>query len=283
MAAKPGEVVIRIADDNDIDVIADLVNADRVLGQPKCRADDVRRAMVGAAEMERAWWDAFVNLTTIVATDGTSLLGAASCAVQGTERIGYILWLHAREEPAIVDMLLDELVRRLEPEKCVRAFWIATPLTLGMDALPARHRPETHAALVRRDFAGTDAWLYMVGRPVLQAPDGVAIRTTGTNEWELSIRDPSDGAIGTATVELGREQIGIVWWLEVKPAYRGRAYGRALLLQAMRLLGSVGAERIILYVDHGDPSSRDRRPAINLYESVGFQTVDHLWSYELLR
>ena len=66
--------MIRIAEDSDADAIAHLVNADPVPGQPMCRAEDVRRAMAGAATMERAWWDAFTDLTTIVATDSGSVL-----------------------------------------------------------------------------------------------------------------------------------------------------------------------------------------------------------------
>lgn len=275
--------MMRIAEDTDADAVADLVNADPLAGQPTCRADDVRLAMAGAANMERAWWDAFTDLTTVVATDDASLVGAASCAVHSREQIGYVLWLHAREEPKVVGDVLTELLHRLAPQRCVRAFWIATPLTLGAEALPARHRPITAAALTRLGFSARDQWLYMLGRPVTAAADAGRVEPKGRNEWELTICDPTGATVGTVTVELGRDGVGVVWWLEVKPPYRGQSYGRALLLQAMTLLGSAGAERLILYVDHDDPSTRDRRPAIRLYESVGFRTVDNLWSYELTR
>ena len=174
-------------------------------------------------------------------------------------------------------------MHRLATQRCVRAFWIATPLTLGMEALPAHHRPITHASLTRLGFSAHDEWLRMLGRPVTEAAETARVEPRGPKEWELTIRDPSDATVGTATVELGRDGTGIVWWLEVKPAYRRRSYGRALLLQSTKLLGSAGAERLILYVDHDDPYTRDRRPAIGLYQNVGFRTVDHLWSYELTR
>lgn len=275
--------MIRIAGDDDVDAIAHLVNIDCVPGQPTCRADDVRRAMAGAAKMERGWWDAFTDLTTIVTVAGASGLGAASWAIHSKEQTGYILWLHAREDATIVAVLLDELMRRLAPQRCVRAFWIATPLTLGLEALPARHRPVTHAALTRRGFSARDEWLYMLGSPVSEAADVARVESPAPNEWKLTISEASGAIGGTATAELGRDGTGIVWWLEVKPEFRGRSYGRALLLQAMKLLGSAGAERLILYVDHDDPTSRDRRPAIHLYQSVGFRTIDHLWSYEVTR
>ena len=273
--------VFRLADEGDVDAIAALVNDDHVLGQPRCRAENVRKALAGAATMERAWWDNFVDLQTIVATDGNSVLGAASSAVHREEGTAYVLWLHARESLPVVADLLDEVVRMRESQTVVRAFWIATPLSLGMEGLPAQHRAVTHAALLRRGFSGRDEWLYLVGDPVSEAADVADVHAAAENEWTLTISDTAGATIGEAKAELGQDGVGIVWWLEVKPQYRGRSYGRALLLQAMKLLGAAGAERLILYVDHADPSSRDRRPAIQLYESVGFRTVDHLWSYEL--
>jgi hypothetical protein len=36
---------------------------------------------------------------------------------------------------------------------------------------------------------------------------------------------------------------------------------------------------VVLFVDHDDPESRDRRPALELYLAEGFTVVDHLWSY----
>lgn len=273
--------MFRVADEGDVDAIAALVNDDHVLGQPRCRAENVRSALAGAATMERAWWNNFVDLRTIVATDGTSTLGAASSAVHREEGVAYILWLHARENPRVVGDLLNELVPIRESQPVVRAFWIATPLSLGMEGLPAQYRPVTHAALVRRGFSARDEWLYLVGDPVSEAADVALVDATAHNEWKLTIDDTTGARIGEAKAELGQDGVGIVWWLEVKPQHRGRSYGRALLLQAMKLLGAAGADRVILFVDHDDPSSRDRRPAIKLYESVGFRTVDHLWSYEL--
>ena len=273
--------VFRIAEEGDLEAIAVLVNDDHVLGQPRCRAESVRRALVGAATMERAWWDNFVDLRTIVVTAGKTVLGAASSAIHREEGTAYILWLHARENPLVVADLLDELVRIRGSQPVMRAFWIATPLSLGMEGLPAQHRPVTHAALVRRGFSARDEWLYLVGDTVSEAADVARVHAVGDNEWKLAVHDNAGAILGEATAELGQDGVGIVWWLEVKPQYRGQSYGRALLLQAMKLLGAAGADRMILYVDHDDPSSRDRRPAIRLYESAGFRTVDHLWSYEL--
>ena len=61
---------------------------------------------------------------------------------------------------------------------------------------------------------------------------------------------------------------------------RGRGLGRRLLAQALATLAEHGARSAMLFVDHDDPANRDRRPAIALYESMGFQVVDHLFSYE---
>jgi ribosomal protein S18 acetylase RimI-like enzyme len=62
-----------------------------------------------------------------------------------------------------------------------------------------------------------------------------------------------------------------------------RGMGRALLQQAMRFLALRGAQSVAGCVDHDDPRDRDRRPAVRLLESVDFEDVDHLWSYESQR
>jgi hypothetical protein len=47
----------------------------------------------------------------------------------------------------------------------VSAFWSATPLTLGVEALPIEHRPVMHHVLLAAGFTGEDDWLSMKGLP----------------------------------------------------------------------------------------------------------------------
>ena len=74
---------------------------------------------------------------------------------------------------------------------------------------------------------------------------------------------------------------GVLWWISVAPAARGRGRGAALLGSAVEVLAGLGAEKVILYVDDdapGDPE-RDRSAANRLYDRAGFVQVDRLWSY----
>jgi len=73
------------------------------------------------------------------------------------------------------------------------------------------------------------------------------------------IHDAEPG--GTAP---GHEAIGEVYVVGVDPAERGSGLGRALTLEGLRYLRSRGLPDVMLYVDESN------RPAIRLYESLGF-------------
>ena len=64
---------------------------------------------------------------------------------------------------------------------------------------------------------------------------------------------------------------GFVDWLGVRPQWRRRGLGRALLLHAFRELHERGAGRVGLGVDSQNPTGATR-----LYESVGMHVeADH--------
>ena len=89
----------------------------------------------------------------------------------------------------------------------------------------------------------------------------------------------TDGPAGGAELSLPAPGIGVIWWLEIEPEHRRRGLGRQLLRAARSVLAEEGVAEVVLFVDHDDPTARDRRPALELYLAEGFTVVDHLWSY----
>jgi ribosomal protein S18 acetylase RimI-like enzyme len=93
-------------------------------------------------------------------------------------------------------------------------------------------------------------------------------------------------AVAEATVGRPVEGIGVLCWIGVEPAARGRGLGAALLGSAMDLLAGMGASEVILFVDDdappGDPE-RDRSAANRMYDRAGLHEVDRLRSFTRIR
>lgn len=265
----------------DFGAALDLVNADRVPGQPPCAPEDLSAALAGKAEIDRYWWNHFGGVKVLVAeNERGGVVGFAAYAVTRDTNEGYILWVHGREKPAVIRALLRHIGDELRGFD-VKAFWIATPLALGFEGLPVRHRKATHSVLRSLGFYGEDDWLLMQGKPAEVAQVvGRVRKQRGKEAWDIVISDAGKKTVAEAKVELGPDGIGFLWWIEVDPKARGKGYGRALLGQARKVLGDAGADRVVLFVDHDNPEERDRRPAIKMYEEEGFEVVDHLYSYQ---
>lgn len=246
-------------------------------------------ALRGESPVDSQWWKELANIQAIVATRDGNVVGAASYAVAPADGSGWLLWLHAREEQEVVEMLADRVLRELNGCSHIYAFWIATALTLGVEALPAMQRPVTRAVLEARGMVGRDTWRYLVapleGPGVTPEEVAAVAQVSGPGEipaWRLTIGQP-DKPVAVSEIALGREGCGVLWWIDVDPAQRGRGIGRNLLMQAMRFLALRGARTLAAFVDHDDPRERDRRPAIRLLESMGFEEFDHLWAFESQR
>lgn len=196
---------------------------------------------------------------------------------------GLILWLHGHEDPAVVGELLDHALTQLHDRTEVHAFDFATALGIGLEALPVRHRPVTATCLRERGFVGRHLWRYMrVDLPVdLPPTDAVVVIPAGDGKRKLELRD-GDRLVAEATIGEPVDGIGVLWWIGVDAAARGRGLGRALLGTALDLLSRLSAAEAILYVDDDEPGGdRDRRAANRLYESAGFVEVDRLHSFRL--
>lgn len=173
---------IRDLCERDIPAILALIRADHLPGQPICTLQDVQNAIAGHATIDRGWWEALKNIQTIVATINDEIVGVASYGTRKQDDTefagsGFILWLHAREDQEVTASLISFMLSSLQQCPCVYAFWIATPLTLGVEALPVEHRPVMHQVLLTTGFTGEDDWLYMKGLPQTQQLDICALRT----------------------------------------------------------------------------------------------------------
>jgi ribosomal protein S18 acetylase RimI-like enzyme len=272
----------------DLPAILDLVNADLLPGQPTCGRHALDMAMRGESPVDASWWRELSNVQVVVARRGGSVVGAASYAVAGADRSGWLLWLHARENRAVVEALVDHVIAELNGSSHLYAYWIATALSLGLEALPVEHRPITHEVLTSRGLTGRDSWRYLVlgtDRSLLDGPadDVAAVQPmSGPGEipaWRLVMGDTEE-PLASAEIALGGHGCGVVWWIDVEPAQRGRGIGRRLLRQALRFLALRGAQSVAALVDHADPRERDPRAILRLLAGAGFQEVDRLWSYE---
>lgn len=255
-----------------------LVDRDRLPGQPACTPERLRTALAGRSTTDPWWWAELATMRTIGVEGSDGSLVAAGALGRRLNGDRYLLWLHAAEEPRLVEAALWPLLRGVRRGDPIFAFWSATELSIGLEGLPHRHRPATHEALLARGFTGQDRWLYLTGPAASETPD-LAYHRRGHGA-ELRVELDLDGRpAGGAELSLPAPGIGVIWWLEIEAPYRRRGLGRQLLRAARSVLAEEGAAMVVLLVDHDDPSARDRRPALELYDAEGFTVVDHLWSY----
>ena len=286
-----GEIEIGRLQFRDLPTVLELVNADLLPGQPRCDRTALDMALRGESPVDGQWWQELSGVESLVARRAGQVAGAVSYAIASRDGSGWILWMHAREERAVIEALTDRVLGELSGCTHLYAFWIATALTLGLEALPVGHRPVTHEVVQTQGLTGRDSWRYLVaplGRAALLAagPDVASVNPCASHReipaWRLTVGG-TDQPVAAAEIALGSDGCAALWWIEVDPAHRRRGIGRQLLGQAMRFLASSGARTVGTFVDHDDPRERDRRPVLRLLSSAGFQEIDGLWSYESSR
>ncbi|SCL26954.1 Acetyltransferase (GNAT) family protein [Micromonospora inyonensis] len=267
--------------------LVELINADRMPGQPACTLAMVQAAIDGTSPVDSAWWAELADLRTEVlpGADGTPA-GAIAYARRPRDGAGVILWLHAREVPAVVRALLDHALVELAGCPTVEAFTFATALGLGLEALPVRHRPATHSALTDLGFAGSDLWRYMCRDLPAAGLPTCAYRTRRDEDRRVLEVERDGKVIAEATIGDPVDGVGVLWWIGVEPVARGDGLGLRMLGAALAELAASGAQQVILYVDDDAPDDdpeRSRAAANAMYERAGFAEVDRLWSYQLTR
>ncbi|MGH3716537.1 MAG: GNAT family N-acetyltransferase [Micromonosporaceae bacterium] len=268
----------------DADAVLALVNADRLRGQPEATLEMLAEAVAGHSAIDAGWW---IELNHPVAVDvvedaAGAVVGVVSYATRPRDGAGLILWLHGEERLNVVAALVDHALAELGDRQPVDAFDFSTALGLGFEALPVHHRPVTAAVLSDRGFASRDLWRYMhrhLPAPELPHAAAYSVEPPDPGKRRLTVRD-GDQVSAEAIVGVPVAGIGVLWWLSVDGAARGRGIGRALLGSALDLLAGLGAAEVILYVDDDEPGGeRDRAAANKLYESAGFTEVDRLHSF----
>jgi ribosomal protein S18 acetylase RimI-like enzyme len=285
MSLVADELVVRLYAPGDEAAVLHLINADRLPGQPTVTQEMLAEAVAGRSSVDSNWWKELGRpVTEVLHTATGEIVGVVSYASRPTDRVGVILWLHCQEEPSTAPVLIQHALGQLG-HHTVHAFDFASALSLGLEGLPIRHRPATHAALTAAGFTGENLWRYMHAELPLK----------GLGRAEDVKTRPAEDGIGTqleilngrkvlaeATVGTPFEATAVLWWISVDPAVRGRGLGPQLLGSALDLMSQQGAKQVILYVDDdappGDPE-RDRAAANAMYDRAGLIEVDRLWSY----
>src|SRR5579884_1190944 len=281
-------VVVRLIRAPDLRPVLELIEADRLPGRPACDLQSLRRALNGDFPGDPRGWSGFGEVRTVVAVEEDRVVGVASYATKVTDGTGWLLWLHAGEERAVVNALLDHVLEELGDSTRRRAFSVATSLSFGVEALPVRGRPSTHAALRARGFERYASWRYLVARLDRRAllardsPLATVESIAGSGEhpaWRLSV-ETARAPAAVLEVELGPERCGLMHGFQVEPAYRGRGIGRSLLREGMDFLRSQGAATVAAFVETSSPSGPESEEMLDLLLEAGFEDLDELWSYE---
>ncbi|OII59999.1 GNAT family N-acetyltransferase [Streptomyces sp. CC53] len=276
---------VRPYQDGDEAAVLDLVAADRLAGQPLTTPAMLAEALAGRSPVDGGWWaELAVPVTEVICNAAGTVLGAVSYSTRHSDGAGFILWLHCREDRVLAAALIARALDRLGP-RTVHAFEFASALALGLEGLPAKHRPATRAALEAAGFAGRDLWRYMrADLPIGGLPHVARYTVTDCEDppgKRLEVREGGE-LLAEATIGRAVAGIGVLWWIGVTPAARGRGLGLALLGSALDVLAGLGAREAILYVDDdalaGDPE-RDRTAANGMYDRAGFTEVDRLHSF----
>lgn len=193
--------------------VLELVNADRLVGQPVATPDMLEEALAGRSSViDAGWWAELADLATEVLVDPDGVVqGVLATAVRPRDGAGVLLSCHGREDPVIVSSLLGRATERLADRPVLHAFDFASALSLGLEALPVPHRARTDRALRDTGFTGRDLWRY--AHRTLPAPelavDAEAVVTPCQDPpgWRIEHRD-ADQLLGEAVVTTPVQGIG---------------------------------------------------------------------------
>lgn len=90
----------------------------------------------------------------------------------------------------------------------------------------------------------------------------------------IYVAELEEKIIGKVNLEV-TNGVGGIFGLGVRPEYRGKGYGREILMKAIEILKEKGAKDIMLQVEAKNSN------ALNLYKSCGFEETSTMNYYEL--
>jgi GNAT superfamily N-acetyltransferase len=273
----------------DESALLELVNADRLPGQPEARPSMLAMALHAPSGMRPGWSDLAPPSTDVLIDARGDVFGAVSYAERTTDRVGMLLWLHCHEDDRLLaDRLVARVLGRFEGRP-VRAFELATPLTSGVRGLPTGNRPGTRTALKSVGFAGHSLGHYLhlhLSRHLATEPCTYPVAqsspSTDPDGWRLRLRDTDGTVLGEAALGRPVDACSVLWWIGiVDPTQRGKGLGRTLLSQALSVLAENGAREVtaLLGSSADRHSEAERATAEHVLRKAGFTEVDRLFCF----
>ncbi|MFC8256445.1 GNAT family N-acetyltransferase [Streptomyces sp. NPDC057291] len=238
--------VVEIGTDPGFGATAGVLRSLRI-DEPNRRRGRGTIAALAAEEVLRGWGCSRLELS--VGADNTA--GQRLAAALGyTERSKNMI----KDLPQTPPVLPDGATGRpMTPEEFAQ--WESTAITGYAETWIARGVPEVEA--MRKAEISHRTYL----------PHGLA--TEGAHLHTLVHED--DGTVGHVWVSRFEMHpgtvVGYVFDVEVREDFRGRGFGRALMLEAERIALDAGHERIGLHV------LSSNTPAVRLYDSLGYEAT----------
>ncbi|WP_189317813.1 GNAT family N-acetyltransferase [Streptomyces brasiliensis] len=264
--------------------VRELIDADRLPGQPHCTPEKLAAAQRSPVPFPLAGW-------TVPAWPRISVLADAEDRPYGIiaylswtdVRSGLICWVHAYEDPSALRALLSHALAALADCTQIEAFVGAPPGSLGPGGLPCTRRGATHDALVHTGFTGRYQGCYLHLVLPAEPPPAKLVADVFPCDYppghRLIIREAAE-PVAEAVVSVGPGHTATVYWIETLPARRRRGLGRKLLSQALALLAEQGATKVALVLDDAQQPASESQAATRLFHSFGFTHVDQLWTYQ---
>ncbi|GAA4672108.1 hypothetical protein [Amycolatopsis dongchuanensis] len=99
MGITAAGLAVRPLEAADHHAVLELVNADRLPGQPVATAEMLGEALAGRSPVDSSWWEELAApRTAVAATSDGEVVGVVSFSTRSRDGAGVLLWLHARED-----------------------------------------------------------------------------------------------------------------------------------------------------------------------------------------
>lgn len=273
---------VRLYRPEDEPGVRELIDADRLPGQPHCTPEKLAAARRGL--VPPASWAVPTRPRISVLADAEDNPRGIIAYLSWTDvHTGLICWVHAQEELPALRALLSHALADLAPCPQTDAFVGAPPGPLGPGGLPRTRRGATHDALLQTGFTGRRQGCYLHCALPAEPPPTKLVADVFPCDFppghRLIIREAAE-PVAEALVSVGPDRTATVYWIETQHTRRHCGLGRELLGQALALLADQGATEVALVVDDASQPCPDSQAAHRLFESFGFTLVDQLWTYQ---